>query len=149
MLTTSEKLRIQFRKEVRHGFAKNAELDPGVPSGLQILAEAGEAFVVRVNSTKGYRYWFSDRRLLREESNATLELFRYDAIQRAQWMSRDITERRKREPEGISEMKVLHGDLVEVGLPEGDIVLEGMGQSYGPTLNFFWWLLKAKEKSSI
>jgi hypothetical protein len=63
-------------------------------------------------------------------------------------MFRDITELWKREPEGVTEMKAFHGDRLEVGLPEGDIVLEAMGHSYGPALNFFWWVLKAKEKSS-
>jgi hypothetical protein len=71
--TIERKLRIQFQKSIRHGFVKNACLDPIASSLAAQAAETGEEFIIRVDSKKGGHYWFSDRRVLREESDAIRE----------------------------------------------------------------------------
>lgn len=63
-LSAKEKLRIQFRKSLRKGYTRNAEMDPVVPEGLFAMTEPEETIIVRVDSTKGQHYWFTDRRLL-------------------------------------------------------------------------------------
>ena len=45
-----EKLRIQFRKSIRHGYTKNAELDPVVSAPMLDTLEPKETCVVRVDS---------------------------------------------------------------------------------------------------
>ena len=58
-LSTIEKLRIQFRKRLRRGVIKNAEMDPVLPQGMTVLMEPEETVIVRVDSTKGPHDWFT------------------------------------------------------------------------------------------
>lgn len=47
--TIDRKLRIQFQKSIRHGFVKNACLDPITSSIAAHAAETGEDFIVRID----------------------------------------------------------------------------------------------------
>ena len=147
-LSNQEKLRITFRKTLRKGYVNNAELDPMLPPSFRLTGEPDETFIVRVDSTKGGHYWFSDRRLVHETAGAERELLPYDAIQNAHWMFSDLTQRLKsaRSEDEISTIKTDHGDRLEIELPTGNIALEGLGQAYAPTLSFFQWVTKSKEK---
>lgn len=144
--STKEKLRIKFRNALRKGFVNNAELDPEWPPSFHLTAEPDETLIVRVDSTKGGHYWFSDRRLLQEEAGTMAELFRYEAIQKAHWMFRDLADRwgRVESPREITEMKIDHFDRLELELPSGNVALEGLDQAYMPALNFFWWVIRSK-----
>lgn len=144
--SNKEKLRIIFRNALRKGYVNNAEIDP--PPSFRPPGEPDETFIVRVNSTKGGHYWFSDRRLVHETAGAERELLRYEAIQKAHWMFSDLTQRLKsvRSEDEISTMKTDHGDRLEIELPTGNVALEGLGQAYAPTLSFFQWVTKPKEK---
>ena len=144
--STKEKLRIIFRKALRKGFIDNAELDPERPPNFHLTAESNETLIVRVDSTKGGHYWFSDRRLLQEEAGTMIELFRYEAIQKAHWMFRDLVDRWRwvESPSEITEMKVDHFDRLELELPSRNVALEGLNQAYMPALNFFWWVIRSK-----
>ncbi len=82
-LSVQEKLRIKFRKSVRKGYAKNLEMDPVIPDAITLIAEPEEAFIVRVDSTRGPHYWFSDVRLLREHDQGIDELLRYESVSKA------------------------------------------------------------------
>jgi hypothetical protein len=73
--SVGEKLRVQFRKDLRKGHVQNAQLDP-TPSGIvSQIAEDGEVFIVKVDRSKGGQLWFSDLRVLLEHEGIH-ELFR-------------------------------------------------------------------------
>ena len=55
-LSAKEKLQIQFRKSLRRGHTKNAELDPVISEGVAAIMEPEETAIVRVDSTKGQHY---------------------------------------------------------------------------------------------
>lgn len=138
--TIDRKLRIEFQKDIRHGFVKNACLDPVASSIAAQAAEPGENFIVRVDSTKGGHYWFSDRRVLQEESDGIRELLRYRAAQRIHWMFKDVF----KEPRMLSqpdELKRKYYDRLEIETPGNLVVLDGLGQAYAPIFNFFQWIL--------
>lgn len=138
--TIERKLRIQFQKSIRHGFTKNACLDPIASSLVVQAAETGEEFIVRVDSKKGGHYWFSDRRVLREESDGIQELLRYKAAQRIHWMFKDGW----KDPRMLSqpgEMKRKYYDRLEIETPGNLVVLDGLEQAYVPILSFFQWIV--------
>src|SRR5437879_6080636 len=94
-LSAKEKLQIQFCKSLRRGHTKNAELDPVISEGVAAIMEPEETAIVRVDSTKGQHYWFTDRRLL-SEHYGICELVRYQSVIKAHWMFKDFwTERAK------------------------------------------------------
>jgi hypothetical protein len=78
-LSAKEKLQIQFRKSLRRGYTKNVELDPVFSEGVAAVMEPEETAIVRVASTKGQHYWFTDRRLLSEHDGSICELVRYQS----------------------------------------------------------------------
>jgi hypothetical protein len=144
-LSTEEKLRIQFRKHLKKGFIKNAEMDPVVAVGMTAIVEPEETLIVRVVSTKGqYYYWFSDRRLLREYDGGIQELLRYESLIKAHWMFKDKSTRMKllRSEEGLSQFKANYFDRLEIELQDRLVVLEGLDQAYSPVLHFFWWVTR-------
>ena len=95
-LSAKEKLQIQFRKSLRRGHTKNAELDPMISEGVAAIMKPEETAIVRVDSTKGQHYWFTDRRLLSEHDDDIRELVRYQSVIKAHWMFKDFwTERAK------------------------------------------------------
>ena len=143
--STAEKLRIQFRKEIRKGYAKNAELDPPSARAFVSEVEAGEDLIVRVDGDQGVRYWFSDRRLIAQDNNGCSEILRYDAVMKAHWMFKDLwSDRIKalKSPEEAAELKRKNFDRLEIELPDRMVVLRGLDQAYVPTLNFFRWLTR-------
>jgi hypothetical protein len=146
--SAAEKLRIFFRNALRMGYVKNAELDPAAPSALGLVVDPGETFIVKVDSTRGWHYRFSDRRLLQERDGTVGELLRYEAIQKAHWMFGDLWERLVRSPDDASKMKSEHHDRLEIELPTGNIALEGLDQAYRPALNFFWWVIQLRTSST-
>lgn len=89
-LSAKEKLRIQFRKSLRKGYTRNAEMDPVVPEGLFAMTEPEETIIVRVDSTKGQHYWFTDRRLLCQHADGIHEMLRYQSVMKAHWMFKDF-----------------------------------------------------------
>jgi hypothetical protein len=143
--STGEKLRIQFRKSLRKGYTKNAELDPPVPPEISSVLEAGERLDVRVDSTKSRHYWFTDRRLLGKDGSGVCELLRYDAVVSAHWMFKDFWTSRVRlldSEEKASTFKRDHFDRLEIELPDRLVVLDGLDQAYDPVLKFFWWITR-------
>ena len=63
-MTTERKLQIQFTKELRKGFAANAQLHPPAPETVAQYVQADERIVLRINTRTGHSYWFTDRRVL-------------------------------------------------------------------------------------
>ena len=137
--TIDRKLRIQFQKSVQKGFVTNACLDPEIPSVVKQAAEPNEDFIVRVDPKQGGHYWFSDRRVLCEDANGTRELFRYQSLRRVHWMFKDAW-KDPRMLSQTSELKRKYYDRLEIEVQSGLVVLEGLGQAYSPTLNFFHWI---------
>jgi hypothetical protein len=138
--TIDRKLRIQFQKSIRHGFAKNACLDPIVSKIAAQAAETGEYFIVRVGSKNGSHYWFSDRRVLREESDSIQELLRYKDAQQIHWMFKDVW----KDPRMLSQtgdLKRKYYDRLEIETPGSLVVLDGLEQAYVPILSFFRWIV--------
>ena len=141
-LSVQEKLRLKFRKSLRKGYATNIEMDPAVPDAMTLVAEPEEVLIVRVHSTQGQRYWFSDRRLLREHGQGIDELLRYESVTNAHWMFTDVLDRVKslQSTAAISQLKAAHFDRLEIESQGRTVVLEGLGQAYWPALHFFWWI---------
>ena len=143
--SVQEKLRIKFREGVRQGFAKNIEMDPVVPDAMIPVVESEETLIVRVDSTKGPRYWFSDRRLLWQHDHGIDELLRYDSVTGAHWMFRDFwTDRVKLlgTEEAASQFKADHFDRLEIESGDRLVILEGLDQAYWPVLHFFEWITR-------
>ena len=110
--------------------------------------DSEEAFVVRVDSTDGLRYFLSDRRLVREQAGAMRELFRYENIQAAHWMFHDLRARLRQAPGDAEHLKHNYFDRLEIELPAEVVVMEGLSQAYSTMLNFFWWMTRTKRASS-
>jgi len=139
--TVGEKLRVQFRKHLRKGHVRNAQLDP-TPSGIvSQIAEDGEVFIVKVDRSKGGQLWFSDIRVLLEHEGIH-ELFRYNSVRRAHWMLKNLWDRIRAEPASVDHLKTRYFDRLEIELEERTCILDGLGQSYSPILNFFRWIPK-------
>ena len=149
-LSAKEKLQVQFRKSLRRGHTKNAELDPVLSAGVAAIMEPDETAIVRVDSTKGQHYWFSDRRLLSEHDGGICELVRYQSVIEAHWMFKDFwTERVKslQSVEAAAQFKLDHFDRLEIESHDRLIVLEGLDQAYYPVLHFFWWITRDSLKN--
>ena len=139
--TVSEKLRVQFRKDLRKGYVRNAQLDP-TPSGIvSQIAEDGEVFIVKVDRRKGGQFWFSDIRVLFEDDGVH-ELFRYSSVRRAHWMFKNLLDRIRAEPESVGHLKTQYYDRLEIELDDRTCILDGLGQSYSPVLKLLWWIRK-------
>jgi len=144
-LSAKEKLQIQFRKSLRRGHTKNVELDPVNSERVAAIMEPEETAIVRVDSTKGTTYWFTDRRLLSENDEGILELVRYQSVIKAHWMFKDFwTERVKSLPseEAATQFKLDNFDRLEVESHDRLVVLEGLDQAYRPVLHFLWWITR-------
>jgi hypothetical protein len=139
-----EKLRIQFRKSLRKGHVTNAVMEPAVSPRVERTAESGESFIVKVDRTKGGSYWFSDRRLVRDDDSEVRELFRYDAVRKAHWMFKRLWKDPKElmRASQMASFKQDHYDRLEIETREGLTVLENLGQAYWPTLHFLWWITR-------
>jgi len=141
-----EMLRIQFRKSLRRGFTRNADMDPVAAEGITGILEPEETLVVRVVSTNGQHYWFSDRRLLWEYDGGSHERLRYGSVIKAHWMFKDFwTVRRKllQSNDEAAQFKASHFDRLEIELQDRVVVLDGLNQAYWPILHFFWWVARA------
>ena len=140
-----EKLRVQFRKYLRKGYVRNAQLDPQISSAVLQLAEANECFVVKVDRSKGGQLWLSDRRVLFEDEGVR-ELFRYDSVRSVHWMFRNLRDRLGTEPGTGSNLKKQYFDRLEVDLGDQVCVLDGLDQAYSPVYDFFLWMLKSRPR---
>lgn len=145
--TVDEKLRVQFRKSLRKGYVRNAQLDPEVSSAVRQLAVENERFIVRVDRSKGGRFWFSDHRVLFEDDGIQ-EILRYDRVRSVHWMFKDLWQRIKAEPGTGSDMKSQYFDRLEIDLGGRVCVLDGLGQAYSPLYHFFKWMLSTAPKSA-
>ena len=143
-LSAKEKLQIQFRKSLRRGHTKNVELDPVNSERVAAIMEPEETAIVRVDSTKGQHYWFTDRRLLSENDEGILELVRYQSVIKAHWMFKDFWTRVKSLPseEATAQFKFDNFDRLEVESHDRLVVLEGLDQAYRPVLHFLWWITR-------
>jgi len=142
--SAKERLRILFRKSLRRGHTKNFELDPVMREGVAAIMEPQETAVVRVDSTEGQHYWFTDRRLL-SEHDVVCELVRYRSVINAHWMYKDFWTERVRSlqsEEAAAQFKFDHFDRLEIESHERLVVLEGLDQAYWPVLHFFWWIAR-------
>ena len=144
-LSAKEKLQIQFRKSLRRGHTKNVELDPVNSERVAAIMEPEETAIVRVDSTKGQHYWFTDRRLLSEHDDDIRELVRYQSVIKAHWMFKDFwTERAKslQSLEAATHFKFDHFDRLEIESHDRLVVLEGLDQAYSPVLHFLRWITR-------
>jgi hypothetical protein len=139
--TVGEKLRVQFRKHLRTGHVRNAQLDPELSDALAGPIEDGETFIVKVDCRNEGQLWFSDIRVLLEHEGIH-ELFRYDSVRRAHWMFKNLWHRIRPEPESVGHLKTGYFDRLEIELEDRTCILDGLGQSYSPILKFFRWILK-------
>ena len=145
--TDGEKLRVQFRKSLRKGYVRNAQLDPEIAAAVGEVAAEGETFIVRVDRSKGGRFWFSDLRVLFEDEDVR-ELFRYEDVRGVHWMFKDLWNRIKAEPQSGSDLKRQYFDRLEIQLADQLCVLDGLGQAYSPLFHFFGWILKSNATSA-
>jgi hypothetical protein len=143
-LSAKEKLQIQFRKSLRRGHTTNAELDPMISEGVAAIMEPEETAIVRVDSTKGQHYWFTDRRLLSEHDEGIHELVRYQSEIKAHWMFKDWNKRPKslQSLEAGAQFKRDHFDRLAIESHDRVVVLEGLDQAYIPVLHFLRWITR-------
>jgi hypothetical protein len=115
---------------------------------MTAIMEPEETVIVRVDSTKGQHYWFTDRRLLCEHNDGIHELLHYESVIKAHWMFKDFwTERVKllQSAEAASQFKANHFDRLEIESHDSLVILEGLDQAYDPILHFFWWITRTSE----
>lgn len=137
--STERKLKIQFRKYLHPGYVQNACIDPDVPNSVAREADLNEIFIVRVDLTHGGHYWFSNRRVLHEDSDGLRELLRYTAVQQVHWMFKNGFSDPRVLAEGAN-FKGKYYDRLEIEVEDGLVVMEGLGQAYLPVLNFLRWI---------
>ena len=89
----------------------------------------------------GCQYWFTDRRTLLQWGDDIAELFRYENVQRVHWMFKDNLRRMAESSEEFSYLKLQHFDRVVVEAESGEVVLEGLDQSYHAIFHFLRWIL--------
>ena len=130
--TVGEKLRVQFRKSLGKGCVRNAKLDRDMSVAVHQVAVKDESFIVRVDRSKGGRFWFSKYQVL-FENEVVYEILRYDCVRSVHWMFKDLWDRTK-------------VDAQSPRRPE-ERVLDGLGQAYSLLLHFFRWMLKNTPKS--
>jgi tricorn protease-like protein len=130
-ISAERRLEILFKKSLHHGFVQNVELCPAPTGKLKELLLPEERCVVLVRDKAGRALWFTDRRLLRQDSDQIVELFTYDSVRRVHWMAR---ENRFQFP------KEQYYDRLEIDSDAGDVQLDGLEQAYAPVLEFLWWL---------
>jgi hypothetical protein len=106
--------------------------------------EPEETAIVRVDSTKGQHYWFTDRRLLSEHDEGIHELVRYQSVIKAHWMFKDWNKRAKslQSLEAGAQFKRDHFDRLEIESHDRVVVLEGLDQAYIPVLHFLRWITR-------
>ena len=128
------KLRIQFVKALKRGHVHNAQLDPAVTRKIAHATEPGEHFIVRIDKRNGGSYWFSDRRVLLDDDSKAQEILRYEFVQTAHWITKDLSK------VWTPAYKKSHYDRLEIELTDGLAVLDGLGQAYNAALKFLWWI---------
>ena len=114
-------------------------IDPNVSMLAEHAAEPNESFIVRVDPKQGGHYWFSERRVLREDANGVQELLRYEAVQEVHWMFKNLFQ----DPDKMAEISMLKSryyDRLEIEVSGSLVVLEGLDQAYTPILNFLHWI---------
>jgi hypothetical protein len=121
-------------------------MDPVISEGVAAIMEPGETAIVRVDSTKGQHYWFTDRRSLSEHDEGICELVRYQSVIKAHWMFKDWKERAKslRSLEAGAQFKFDHFDRLEIESHDRVVVLEGLDQAYFPVLHFLRWITRSR-----
>jgi hypothetical protein len=134
------KLRIQFHKEIRKGFVKNAFLDPRPSAAMEQAVELSERLIVRVDPKQGGHYWFSDRSLFYEDGHGIRELLKYGNVKKLYWMFKDGF-KDQRIVSGTANFKEKYFDRLEIDTDTGVVVLEGLDQAYLPVFNFFSWII--------
>jgi hypothetical protein len=105
------------------------------------IMEPEETVIVRVDSTKGLHYWFTDRRLVSQHEGGVHELLRYQSVSKAHWMLKDLRVKWPQSKEAGIQFKRDHFDRLEIESHGRLIVLDGLDQAYHPVLHFFWWML--------
>ena len=145
--TDGEKLRVQFRKSLRKGYVRNAQLDPEISAAVHEVVAQGETFIVRVDRNKGGRFWFSDHRVLFADEDVR-EILRYEDVRGVHWMFKDLRNRIKAEPQSGSDLKRQYFDRLEIELADRLCVLDGLSQAYSPLYHFFGWILKSTQTSA-
>src|SRR5262249_49269985 len=102
--------------------------------------------IVRVDSTKGQHYWFTDRRLLSEHDGGICELVRYQSVIKAHWMFKDWNKRAMslQSLEAGVQFKRDHFDRLEIESHDRVVVLEGLDQAYFPILHFLRWITRTR-----
>jgi hypothetical protein len=112
-----------------------------ISEGVAAIMEPEETAIVRVDSTKGQHYWFTDRRLLSEHDEGIHELVRYQSEIKAH---KDWNKRAKslQSLEAGAQLKRDHFDRLEIESHDRVVVLEGLDQAYIPVLHFLRWITR-------
>ena len=132
-MTAERRLQILFKKEIHHGFARNAVLSPNLTEQVKDSLQPDERCVVLVRDKMQRGLWFTDRRLLRQDAAEVVELFPYDAVQRVHWMARENRFQLRKEE---------YFDRLEIDLRTGEAQIDGLDQAWLPVLEFLQWAAK-------
>jgi hypothetical protein len=143
-MDTARKLRIQFTKNLKKGYVQNAKLDPSVPSELLEHLQPTEQVIVEVTSRKGGRYFFTDRRVYSERDAVIKPLCCYNEVRQIHWMSNFspygmLTDAPNAKGMTATNFKSENYDRLVLETSAGDVVLDGLQQSYSPIFEFLRW----------
>ena len=126
-MTPEGYLELQFKKGIHHGHIHNAELNPTPSEPVMAKLEGMESCLVLVRSKRQQCFWFTDRRLLRQDSSEVIELFPYRSVKAVHWMSR---------AHPFSVPKSEYFDRLEIDYDEGGVEIDGLDQAYLPVFEF-------------
>ena len=132
-MTTERHLEILFRKNIHHGYVRNAVLSPDLSRQVKNALHPGERCVVLVQDKGQRSLWFTNHRLLKQDGENIIELFPYDQVQQVHWMAK---ENRFQLP------KREYFDRLVVDLGTGEVEIDGLDQAYLPVLQFLQFVAK-------
>jgi|SRR6185437_1618307 hypothetical protein len=97
-MTPERYLEVQFIKQIRKGYVKNAELArQGTNVPLSHMSQ-DEHCIVTVHDKQRRQLWFTNRRVLLQAQSRVTTLFEYEAVSHVHWMFKSFWDRLRTSP---------------------------------------------------
>ena len=133
------RLRTQFRKYIRGGYLKNAELDPSCPQFFLPLVD-NEIYVVHISAKDGVNYYLTNERIISTASEPTTIMWYQDLV-KLEWITDNS------EVEDKIRLKSSHYDRIFLKDKEDNqITLSGLDQAVFPLMKFLGGVISNNTK---